>query len=76
MQAEITFKSKSVAGVCDPKKAPPHPLRERKSLDKAVDELQCGGANVIIWPIHIAYVNFYISDPRGTDMLGLALILA
>ena len=67
--AETKFKAQ---GVCYLKDA----LLRHRLLDTTVDALECGGANAIIWPVHVLYVHFYILDPHGADMLGIALILA
>lgn len=67
--AETKFKAQ---GVCYLKDA----LSRRRLLDATIDALERGGANAIIWPVHVLYVHFNILDPHGADALGIALILA
>ena len=59
---EKKFNADSAAGVGHLRKEPPASLlQQRRALDTAVDKLQLGKAEVVIWPIFSMYVNFCIS---------------
>lgn len=52
MDVETKFKAKLAAGVPGLNKLSAHLFSRRKLLDSAVDTLQNGRANTIIWPLH------------------------